>query len=315
VLLPYPDPDLSVARGAVAFARALHGTGLRIGGGTPQGFYVSVDEPSARRALCVVPKGAREGERHRARAGGLWLRVGQSVRLELYTSESVAHHPGDLVTLDESFTALPPVTTLFATDAPGADQKDVEVALEGELSAVGTVELSCVELHAAAGDQPRRFRLAFDLRTDTAPSARASSPAPREPERPRPPRLSEALGAIRNAYGASRPDASERDAKDLPRELERLLGDRREWTLETSRALFDALSEGRSARRRSEDHERVFWMLAGYCLRPGFGAPHDAERLGQRAELRDAGAHDVARARARRATTGAGRLARRSHLQ
>ncbi len=42
-LLPHPDPDLAVARGAVSFGLALDGTGPRIGGGTPQGFYAAVD--------------------------------------------------------------------------------------------------------------------------------------------------------------------------------------------------------------------------------------------------------------------------------
>jgi hypothetical protein len=32
-------------------------------------------------------------------------------------------------------------------------------------------------------------------------------------------------------------------------------------------------------RRRTADHERVFWQLAGFCLRPGFGDPGDATRV------------------------------------
>ena len=148
-LLPFPDPDLSVARGAVAYSRSLAGEGVRIGGGTPRGFYVSVDERAARRALCVVPKGAREGERHVAGRGGLWLRVGEPVRFELYTSDSASHRPGEIVTLDDDYVALPPVTTVFGR-TPGEDAtlRELEVALEGELSAVGTVELACAELWA-----------------------------------------------------------------------------------------------------------------------------------------------------------------------
>lgn len=295
-VLPYPEPDLSVARGAVAFARALRGEGLRIGSGTAQGFYVSVDEAAARRALCVVPKGAREGERHRARAGGLWLRVGQTVRLELHTSDSVAHRPGDLVTLDDGYSALPPVTTVFAAEGPPGEQQDIEVALEGELSAVGTVDLACVELHPAPGLPPRRFRLAFDLRAADSAEPAAPSAKSTQASRPPPARLSEALAMIRQGFGAGRAQASER-AKDLPRELERLLGDRRHWTVETSRALFDALAEGRDARRRSEDHERVFWMLSGYCLRPGFGAPHDGERVAQLVPLFESGIAASSKAR------------------
>ncbi len=283
-LLPYPDPDLSVARGAVAYGRSLVGEGLRIGGGTPRGFYVSVDERSARRAICVVPKGAREGERHAAGAGGLWLRVGEPVRLELYTSDRARNRPGELVTLDDDFSALPPVTTRF-TQGPD-QQSELEVALEGELSAIGTVELSCVEVSPAPGQQPRRFRLAFELRE--APEAPAPS-VPPTPSSPPPPRLAEALEAIRRVFGEGRADVHARESKDLPRELERLLGERRAWTLETNRALFDALAEGRQARRRSEDHERVFWMLAGYCLRPGFGAPLDEQRIAQLVPLFESG--------------------------
>jgi hypothetical protein len=286
-LLPYPDPDLSVARGAVAYSHSLGGRGLRIGGGTPRGFYVSVDERAARRALCVVPKGAREGERHEARSGGLWLRVGEPVQLELYTSDSATHRAGEIVTLDDDFVPLPPVTTLFS-HAPGAGepQRELEVALEGELSAIGTVELGCVELQPAAGQEARHFRLAFELRA-VAPSPQKSLPP--APSRPPPPRLGEALEAVRRVFGEGRADVKERESKDLPRELERLLGERREWTLETNRALFDAVAEGRAGRRRSEDHERVFWMLAGYCLRPGFGAPLDDQRLAQLVPLFEAG--------------------------
>jgi len=283
-LLPYPDPDLSVARGAVAYSRSLAGHGLRIGGGTPRGFYVAVDERAARRALCVVPKGAREGERHVASTGGLWLRVGQPVQLELYTSDTAAaHRPGDIVTLDDDFASLPPVTTLFsAADGEG----DLEVALEGELSAAGTVELASVELHPSEGRAARRFRLAFELRSSEPVALKSAPPSA---SRPPPAHLADALEAIRRVFGEGRADVKARESKDLPRELERLLGERRAWTLESNRSLFDALSEGRAARRRSEDHERVFWMLAGYCLRPGFGAPLDEQRIAQLVPLFDSG--------------------------
>ena len=284
-LLPYPDPDLSVARGAVAYGRSLTGHGLRIAGGTPRGFYVAVDERSARRALCVVPKGAREGERQVASSSGLWLRVGQPVQLELYTSDQAAEHrAGDVVSLDEGdYALLPPITTLFSE---GDEQGDLEVLLEGELSAIGTVELASVELHPAPGRAPRRFRLAFDLRASEAAAHKSVPPAP---SRPPPARLGEALEAIRRVFGETRDDVKSRESKDLPRELERLLGERRTWTIEANRALFDALAEGRAARRRSEDHERVFWMLAGYCLRPGFGAALDEQRIARLVPLFEAG--------------------------
>jgi hypothetical protein len=224
------------------------------------------------------------------------------VRLELYTSDSATtHQPGEIVVLDDDFVPLPPVTTLFARgEADSVEQADLEVALEGELSPVGTVELACVELHPPEGRAARRFRLAFELR-QAEPAVSSASPSvqpqPPAPSRPPPPRLAEALEAVHRVFGEGRSDVKERESKDLPRELERLLGERRSWTLETNRALFDALAEGRTARRRSEDHERVFWMLAGYCLRPGFGAPFDEQRVAQLVPLFDGGIAAAARAR------------------
>jgi hypothetical protein len=73
--------------------------------------------------------------------------------------------------------------------------------------------------------------------------------------------------------------------KDLLRELERLLGERGGWTTELARALFDVLVPSHRSRKRSADHERLFWLLAGFCVRPGFGAPGDEARIALLAPL------------------------------
>jgi hypothetical protein len=91
--------------------------------------------------------------------------------------------------------------------------------------------------------------------------------------------------AIERVFGKGRADVASRQAKDLVRDLERILGVRATWDGELARTLFDEIIEGRAARRRSVDHERVFWMLAGYTLRPGFGDPGDPARLAQLAPL------------------------------
>ena len=292
-LLGHPDPDLAVARGAVVYGLSLAGKRRRIQGGTAYGFYVAVDSGETRHALCVVPRGAREGEHHVAPLRGLKLRVGQPVRFELFTLDSSElHAPGAVVPLDEErFARLPPVTTVFdAEDKTG----EVAVALEGELSAVGTVELSCVESEPGAGQPARRFRLAFDLRgatpsgSERPPSLPPRSQAPRS-QAPADPRVVAAREAISRVFGKSRGDVKPREIKDLWRELERLLGERRGWTLEINRALFDEVAAGHAGRRRSEDHERVFWMLAGYCLRPGFGHPADKARVKKLTPLIEAG--------------------------
>src|SRR5260370_19712498 len=82
--LPDADPDLAVARGAVAYALARLGRGVRIGGGMARGYFVALAAAEGRgRAVCVVPRGAEGGTTHRVDGPSLALAVGQPVRLEL----------------------------------------------------------------------------------------------------------------------------------------------------------------------------------------------------------------------------------------
>jgi molecular chaperone DnaK (HSP70) len=264
------DPDLAVARGAVHYGLGLAGHGTLIGGGAAHGYYVGVD---GGRALCIVPRGSREGDRHLVQSKGLTLRVGKPVRFELYASDSGAvHAPGQLVSAETlgSFQRLPPVATTFVSDS---NEAELEVGLEGELSPVGTLELACVA-------PPRRFALAFELRTsDPSPDSKAAPRSLRPSVRPQSSRFDEAKVALERVFGKASSDVREREVKDLMRELVRILGERETWSGELLRALFDALIVHDKARKRSLDHERVFWMLAGYCLRPGYGHPLDPGRM------------------------------------
>jgi hypothetical protein len=63
--------------------------------------------------------------------------------------------------------------------------------------------------------------------------------------------------------------------------LEKAIGPREEWRLPLLRELWGALYAGAGRRRRSADHERGFFQLAGYSLRPGFGYPLDEWRCAQ----------------------------------
>jgi molecular chaperone DnaK (HSP70) len=290
VLLPQPHPDLAVARGAVGYGLALRGHGARIGAGTPHGYYIAVDAEGEHRALCVVPRGAQEGERHVAESPGLVLRVGIPVRFDLFAADTrEVHVPGEIVPIDpERFMPLPPLTTrIDASDA--GEAAEIDVALEGELSAIGTLDLFCVEQGSA--ESQRRFRLAFDLRGPEGArrSERPQESATRASSSPQSSvggqRLLEAEAAILRVFGKSRTDVKARETKDLLRELERLLGERRTWTADVNRQLVDWILPHHAARRRSEDHERVFFMLAGYCLRPGMGHPDDARRVAELAPL------------------------------
>lgn len=275
--LAAPDPDLAVARGAVAFGLALSGKGPRVGGGSARGYYVGLAASGAeRRAICVVPRGAAEGERHGVAVAGLSLVVGEPVRFDLFSADSGRHAAGTIVPVDPTFDALPSMTTAFDR-AGGAGETRVPVHLEGELTAVGTLDVACVESSGISGHfaAPRRFRLAFDLRARPA----RTSTAPPGSIRPSDPKLALGREAIARVFGKGRADAEAREARHLVRELEKILGDRAGWTTEVSRTLCDAVLPESKARRRSPEHERAFWMLTGFSGRPGYGHPLDPKRI------------------------------------
>jgi molecular chaperone DnaK (HSP70) len=312
-LLPYADPDLAVARGAVAYGLALRGQGRRIEGGSSRAYYVGVGggvgagagrsdaAQPPERAVCVVPRGSDEGVRFRP-PQRLMLTVGRPARFELFaSSDDRGHLLGDLIEIapeDDEFHRLPPIFATLPAEGGGGE---LPVALEGELTPIGTLDLACVELErpGRAGAQAgRRFRLAFRLRAgDAPPASMRVAPASVRPLaagsiRPppgsiRPPpslggkRLDEASGLMLRVFGKSKEPATPREVKDLIRDLERLMGERPTWTTDVSRTLFDLLLPSARGRRRSAEHERMFWSLAGYTLRPGFGHPADAARVAQ----------------------------------
>ena len=282
-------PEEAVALGAVSFARAAEGRGRRIRGGLGRGYYVGVEGTDRKRSLvCVVPRGAEEGERHVAASRPLALLLGRPARFELFASEHpFGHAAGDVVPYDEEkFEPLPPVAVRFGdaraaggSRAGGAD-KQVQVALEGELSPVGTLDLACVAVEPDASGERARFRLAFQIRpSEMPPSGEAARSASTGPPRAGSRRLEEATLAIERVFGKSQAEVSPRQVKDLQRELERVLGERSGWSAEVNRILFDELWRHHRGRRRSADHERLFWQLAGFTLRPGVGDPDDPRRV------------------------------------
>src|SRR5262249_52140031 len=153
---------------------------------------------------------------------------------------------GAIVTLGEgdAFERLPPVVAHLPASSK---EQSVRVRLGGVLGTTGQLELACVE-QAPAG---RRFRLEFQLR-----DAGASTSPPRAPPPPAslappsispsaqmraqvaPSRLAEAVSIADKVFG-KKGDASPREVKDVLRDLDKTLGDRLTWTMETCRQLAD----------------------------------------------------------------------------
>ena len=310
-------PDLAVARGAVAWslvrAQRVPALGQGIGGGSPRSYFLRLDEPAGPgqaaprpRALCVLPRGTAEGNPVTLAERTFSLRLGQAVQFHLLST--VADTPwqaGQLLDLAElqaaNLVALPALSTVLAAEpgpsgsprpgGKGRARQDVRVQLVSTMTEVGTLEMQCV----ACDDPARRWLLAFQLRGGAEPGSPAApaaadgagavpptgAPAGAGPGASAHPRLAAALAQIDRIYGPSSVQADPREVRQLRTALEQQLGKRETWALPLLRALFDALWERARRRRRSAEHERVWCNLAGYCLRPGLGAPLDPQRVDQ----------------------------------
>jgi hypothetical protein len=106
-----------------------------------------------------------------------------------------------------------------------------------------------------------------------------------------PPRFSEARTSIERIFGGQPTPGTPvtTEVKQLWRGLEQTLGPREQWRAPLLRELWGALFAGARRRRRSPDHERIWFQLTGYTLRPGFGYPLDEWRAEQTATLFAAG--------------------------
>jgi len=247
-------PDLAVARGAATYALVRLAGGVRIGGGSPRAYYVGVGDEG--QAVCVVPRGAPTGV-VQALDRDFSLVLGRPVRFRLFASSGFRpEREGDLVTIDDDLAELPPLQTVISGEGTAP------VRLEAAITEIGTLEVFC--------EGAQRWKLEFQLRGE-AKEAGSVSQLPRNIDAARE-QLQVVFGK-KPVQGAS--------AKDVWRNLEKVLGDRGSWTLATGRDLWGVLWAGAQKRRRSADHERVFLSLCGFLLRPGFGAPLDSWRVEQ----------------------------------
>jgi molecular chaperone DnaK (HSP70) len=254
--------DLAVARGAACFGLARRGEGVRVGGGSPRAYFLGVQTETGPGALCVIPRGLPEGTTVPLAGREFLLTTGRPVRFDLFSSTArKSARPGDVIATQDAddLVQLPPIQTVVRAPG-GAGELKVQIV-------AGTTEIGTLALFCVAGND--RFKLEFQLRGDAGEGGVFETVA-------LPRRFAEARELVDKFYGKKpAPDVDPRDVKGLIRTIEKVLGERDTWNVPVLRELWSALWAGASKRRRTPDHERVWIMLAGYTLRPGFGASLD----------------------------------------
>lgn len=266
-VLDNPDPELAVAYGAVSYAIARRDKKLRIGGGAARSYFLLVDSAGqTRRGVCILPKGSEEGHEVLLAGRQFALRVGQPVRFHLLSASGDGdYRTGDLVELDDDrFHSLPPLAVAFE----GQQRAEVAVQLSATYTEVGTLRLQCVALDG----ERQRWDVEFQIRKAKSALVNADLPA----------QLPQALEKIQAVFGAKSKQVDPQAVKTLRADLEKVLAaPRGEWQTPLLRELCNALLDGSKYRRRSEQHERLWCSLIGFCLRPGFGYPLDDWRVEQ----------------------------------
>ncbi len=282
-LLEHGSLELAVARGAAYYGLVRRGMGRRITGGAAHALYVGLEKTDTGTplALCVIPRGQEEGERVRVGDRIFQLTLGRPVRFPLFSSTSDRlERAGAVTPQSEDMKVLPPIHTILKSARQTAGS--VPVHLEASLTEIGTLELWCV-----SDATPEQWRLEFELRGAVAEETLTVTES-------MPPRFGEARELVERVFGSKprsgRPHSEAsltplKEVKSLWANLEKVLGPREEWRVPVLRELWSVLLAGANRRRRSADHERVFFQLLGYSLRPGFGYPLDDWRAEQAARL------------------------------
>jgi hypothetical protein len=302
-VLHNPHPDWAVARGAAAYGLARHQAELavaqiaapnqpearagqasaaikpmvpRIGGGSARSYWLLLPgkKGEAPQGLCLLPRGTEEGVRMVLSGRRFALKLGQAVRFNLLAN-SQSHAPaqaGQIAPLTgDGWVELPPLATVLPAPE-GRSAAQVEVQLQACMSEVGTLEVRCV----AVQDAGQSWLLPFAVRGASASEPIAGSAGGQSAEGQKQSdslaaRLPEAVALVDRIFGTQAQEVTAREVRQLRQSLERVLGPREGWELGLLRALFDALLARARRRRRTADHERVWFNLAGWCLRPAWG--------------------------------------------
>jgi molecular chaperone DnaK (HSP70) len=272
-ILENRDLDLAVAVGAAYYSYVkATGAGLLVRGGLPRAYYVGIGENEA---VCLVPRGAEEGQTLELDSQDLHLVANKPVSFRLYSSltrvdDQVGQVLGNSEVVELHLHA--PLNAVIRFGKSG--ERLVPVKLRAHLTEVGTLEV-----WADSKISEHRWRLQFELRKTAA--ARSSKPAAVVSDEA----LAQAEALIDATFGTGTLPPEE-----LPGKLEQTLAlGKNSWPLSAIRRLGDRLLELAEGRRKSGALEMRWLNLCGFCFRPGFGFPGDDFRIEQARRMYAAG--------------------------
>ena len=299
------EPDLAVARGAAYFGRLLRRKAASIEAGAAHAVFLEAhgkptpaggEKPSPA-LVCILPHGAAPEETFEIADLALELRINRPVRFQTYSSTRHDNSKsGDVVPWSEhGLRALPPLQTVARVEKSLHRElgRTIPVTLAARLNELGLLQVSCRSVDPRIRQSwPLDFDLRRHERTDlqgpVADTALSNSTGGKPDVAP------EALKAsrerIRSLFAQPLGGRDKLTATRLIQSLEKILGVLKgDWDGLLVRALWSAVEASAAERRRSVEHEETWLILAGFLLRPGFGAASDEARIDSLWKVRDAG--------------------------
>jgi len=273
LILENRDLDLAVAVGAAYYSYVkATGAGLLVRGGLPRAYYVGIGENEA---VCLVPRGAEEGQTLELDSQDLHLVANKPVSFRLYSSLTrVDDKQGQTLSPEESgeLHLHAPLDAVIRFGKSG--ERLVPVKLRAHLTEVGTLEV-----WADSKISDHHWRLQFELRKKAATASGKPVAVVSDDSLAK----AEALLEATFKSGTLAPE-------ELPGKLEQTLAlGRNSWPLSAIRRLSDRLLELADGRRKSPALEMRWLNLTGFCMRPGFGFPGDDFRIEQARRIYAAG--------------------------
>ena len=243
--------------------------------------------------ICILPRGAASEEKFQVSEAGLELRVNRLVRFQPYYSTRRGKDKAGSVVLwnDRDFHPLPSLQTTAKVTGLRIGSDELPVTLITRINELGLLRVACV---SADPHVHGTWPLEFNLRPHESENEKQNQAAGDAANLIGPEVNLERLDGARTRITTlfSRP-LDQRDkitATNLLKSLERILGmPKSDWNYVLIRSLWPALHQSYSHRKKSVEHEETWLILAGFLLRPGFGAENDRARIDELWELRAGG--------------------------
>ena len=269
------EPNHAVAKGACVYVSGMtmstqHGDEnqdsplTRIESGVAHTLYLALQ---GGQYVTLLPKGLAKNQ---------WIELdktfhvtlGQDVQFPLYRSDdSLIHDSGELIESDQGMVFISDLVSHLEAQ----NEQSHEVKLRAQLTEIGVLSVELISVREA---------LSWSLNFSTHKQGNVENQSQSNHDLMHK-NLGLAEELLTQCFSKQGQKLDPKAIKTLKLDIDKLLGDRDEWSLSTSRRLVDKLWSLRSGRQKSASHERQWYQLAGFCLRPGYGAENDDERVKQ----------------------------------